>query len=89
VIPMTLWIVLFGSVLSAGVVIGALATVVIYGLGRTGYGRLTVGHQSFSLVTSGTTLTMEAGSPASSGLAVGATGQGPLPKAQARPQFPR
>jgi hypothetical protein len=82
---MTLWIVLFGSVLSAGVVIGALATVVIYGLGRTGHGRLTVGYRSFSVVTSGTTLTLEAGSPASSGLAVDVTGEGPRPKAQARP----
>jgi len=69
VIPVTLWIVLFGAVLSAGAVIGALATVLIHGLGGTGYGRLTVGRQSFSLVTSGTIVTMEVGDPASRGLA--------------------
>jgi hypothetical protein len=86
VIPVTLWIVLFGAALSAGAVIGALATVVIYGLSRTGHGRLTVGHQSFSLVASGTTLTMEAGSSASRGLAAGVTGEGPRPKARAQLQ---
>jgi hypothetical protein len=85
VIPVTLWFVLFGAVLSAGAAIGALATVVICGLSRTGHGRLTVGYRSFSVVTSETTLTLEAGSPASSGLAVDVTGQGPRPKAQARP----
>ena len=84
-IPVTLWIVLFGAVLSAGAVIGALATIVIHGLGGTGYGRLTVGRRSFSLVTSGTIVTMEVGDPASHGLTAGVTAEGPQPKAQARP----
>jgi hypothetical protein len=79
------WIVLFGAVLTAGAVIGALATVLIHGLGGTGHGRLTVGYRSFSLVTSETVLTMEVDSPASHGLAVGISGEGPQPKAQARP----
>jgi hypothetical protein len=86
VIPVTLWIVLFGAVLSAGAVIGVLATAVIHGLSGKGYGRLTVEHRSVSLVTSGTILTMEVGGPASHGLTAGVTAEGSQPEAQAQPQ---
>jgi hypothetical protein len=87
VIPVTLWIVLFGAVLSAGAVIGALATVVIHRLSGAGYGWLTVGRRSFSLVTSETVLTMEVGGPAPRGLAAGVSAEGPQPEAQARPHI--
>ena len=68
VISATLWIVLFATLLSAGAVIGALVTLLVRGR-CTGHSRLTYAQQSFSVVTSGTVLTAEVGSPASPGLA--------------------
>ena len=85
VIPVTLWIVLFVGVLSAGAIIGALATALVYGRGRVGHGRLAYRQESFSLVTSVTTLTAEAGGPAAPGLAAQAHASG----TQARPRLPR
>jgi hypothetical protein len=85
VIPVTLWTVLFVGALSAGAIIGALAMALVYGRGRAGHGRLAYRQESFSVVTSVTTVTAEMGRPTSRDLAT----QGPASGAQARPRLPR
>jgi hypothetical protein len=83
--PVTLWTLLFVGVLSAGAMIGALATALVYGRGRTGHGRLAYRHESLSVVTSATTLTAETGGLTLRDLAT----QADAPGAQARPRLPR